>query len=199
MKYGIVIPVHPPKFTEGLIALSSYNNVFKDRDLYFIFSNSGDVDGFRQFTNMNFKYFIADGTNNYHNTITYKKFYGMNKLFTLGYDYVLILDSETEFLKEIDVTEIKQIFNTKILKSNTSRDGGRLMRKCAEMLNITDIISKKTNDFTEYWWYNEVGIYEKDSFLEFYDYLIKTGNHSTMLNDTEYFDYMLYSIWLLSI
>ena len=72
------------------------------------------------------------------------------------------------------------------------------MRKCEQMLNITDIISKKTNDFTEYWWYNEVGIYEKDSFLEFYDYLIKTGNHSTMLNDTEYFDYMLYSIWLLA-
>jgi hypothetical protein len=197
MRYAILIPTHPPKFYYAVNALNSFVNFVKNGDLFFIFSNEGDYLNFKSLTNQHFNYLIISENSNFGNVISIKKMFGGLKIFEQGYDYVGVLDSEILFVKDFDMSELESCFNKKIIKANTTLDGGRLIKKSAEILGYGEKISKISKNYTEFWGFNEITIYEKNSFIEFLNWLQSIGTYNEILNDGEYFECFLYTIWLI--
>lgn len=195
MKYSILIPTHPEKFNYAVQALNSFKTYVTNADIFFIFSNENDYQVFRGLTPNHFNHIIIH--ENGANIISIKKMFGALAIFNMGYDYVGILDSEILFVKNTDLSELKKIFDSKIIKTNTSTNGPRLIKKSAEILGYGNEIEKISKNYTEYWGFNEITIYEKNSFIEFLNWLQQLETYDTILNDSEYFECFLYTIWLL--
>jgi hypothetical protein len=132
-----------------------------------------------------------------YDRISIKKMFGGLSIFEIGYDYIGILDSEILFVKEFDLDELKNCYDKKIIKTNTTLDGGRLIKKSAEILGYSEEISKVSKNYTEFWGFNEITIYEKNNFQEFLTWLKGLETYETIINDSEYFECFLYTIWLI--
>lgn len=194
-----LIPIHRPKFNYALTCLSSFVKYSKN-DIYFIFSNQMEFNEFNNLTNIKFGYIILpENLINYRNQITTKKFYGLEYL-VKNYEYVGVFDCEVEFIRDFDSDLIyEDIFMLKTLKSNTSDNGGNLIRKCAEFMKLSDNeqLINETQNYTQYWWFNEIPVYETSSFIKFLVWLRTNVNYNTILNEWACFDFLLYSIWLI--
>ena len=196
-----IIPTHPPHFKFAFDALYSYNINVKG-DLYFIFSNNMEYELFKSKTTEDFNYLILEKPfTEYKNRINAKKFFGVNELLT-KYKYIAIFDSETEFVKPYDeYTEYKKIFESRQFKSNNSSNGTEITNSILDILQLSktqkDLILRETDNLNQYWWFNEACVYESETFYEFFDWLQSKNNFIDIMEGTTYFDYLLYSIWLI--
>lgn len=193
---AIVIPVHKDKFDRAIKVTETFNKFVTNGDLFLVFSNEDELNYLKTITNEKFNSIVIDN-DKIPNIITYKKFFGVNYVFNKNYDYIGIVDCETEFVKQLDLSEIQDIYKSKIFKTNTSSNGGRIVKKCADALEYTDIVSQITDNYSQYWWFNDLCVYEKGTFTEFYESILTSKNYNMIMSDSEYFDYFLYSIWLL--
>ena len=200
MKTATIIPTFPPHFGFTVDLLNSYNK-FSNNDIYIIFTNQHEYELFKSITNVSYNYLIANNEviSKYpNNIINIKKFFGLDNLIH-QYDYIGIFDSETLFIRKFDSDIIyPNIFNKKILKSNLS-SYGFLIKKSAEMMGVVnnEKLVNQTQNYTYYWWFNEICVYEQKTYLKFKKYLDSLSNIDQILNERDCFDYILYGIWLI--
>jgi hypothetical protein len=201
MKVATLIPVHLQKFNYALDTLESFYKFNKENNLYFIFSNIQEYEIFLTSTNLNFNSIIIPDTIDLtKNPINIKKFYGLNYLFDKNFDLIGVLDADIRFVNYFDSQIIyHEIANLGYFKSNLSKYGGGIIKHIAtkaQLDNNTKLINQ-TDNFTHYWWFNDICVYNKDLYLEFYNWLISLNNYHDIKNDFWCFDYLLYSIWLI--
>jgi hypothetical protein len=196
-----IIPTHPPHFNYTLNALESYNkNV--NGNLYLVFSNNSDYELFNSKTNEKFNHLILESPfTTYENIINAKKFYAVDKL-SKKYKYIGVFDTESEFIKPYDeYIEYKNIFETKKFKSNNSENGKLITKDVLDVMQFNEtqrnIILKETNDLNQYWWFNEACVYESETFCQFFNWLQLKDNFTDIMAGRHYFDYFLYSMWLI--
>ena len=164
------------------------------------FSNSDDKNYFT--SKINIKNFIIMDDQLYSscgNIITFKKIFGLYKIF-YNYDYIGVFDAETQFVRKFDSDIIyPEIFNTKYLKCNTATGGGHIVKHVASIINLVENkkLLKETKNFTQYWWFNEIHVYEKNTFFEFFKFINQHKMKNSILNEFLCFDYILYGIWLI--
>lgn len=202
-----IVPIHPPKFNYGLEILQSFEK-YMDGDLWFVFSTIEDYFSFKSLSNKDILGFVIPphmiGANT--NIINAKKFYGISEAFRMGYKYVAVLDSEAEFVKSFDTDVVyKEIFESKTFKANNSKNteygsGGFVTYETALALGLENnfILKTKTKDFNLYWWFNELCVYERDTFNEFYVWYVSHPNYNKIKTLPYTFDFMMYSIWLVA-
>ena len=195
-----IIPIHPPKFNFAIKAIQSFNK-YNLGDLYIIFSNESDMSNFQLLlSNGYIGLVLPNNQREYGSYVTVKKLFGVNEL--IGkYKYIAVFDSEVEFIKSYNQYELyKSIFNKKSFKSNKSKNGKEFTSVCLnymELGELKNIVIDKTNNLEQYWWFNEICVYESDTFRKFYNWFVNHKNYNLMINDWSCFDYNLYSIWLL--
>lgn len=197
-----VVPIHYPKFNYAIDLLNSHSKNIKS-DLYFIFSSQEEYDIFLKITlkigNLNYKKIILpEEINKYSNIITNKKFYAVNIL-SDQYKYISVFDCESLFVKPFNTDEIyKKIDDTKIFKSNRRRTSDHL-KKLAVLMGYENnkVLLEETDNFLQYWWFNDICVYNTELFSEFYAWFLKKDNYKEMMNEFSCFDYLLYSMWLI--
>ena len=63
--------------------------------------------------------------------------------------------------------------------------------------DYNSMILKETDDLKQYWWFNEIFVYESETFYEFFNWMQTHKNFIMMMGETHCFDYFIYSIWLI--
>ena len=199
-KTTTIIPIYQPHFGYGINLLDSFREHSSD-DIFFVFSNSEEARVFSTLTDKKYDSIILDQELvNSGSIITVKKLFGLKEIFE-RYDYIGVLDSEIKFVRNIDTDIVyKEIFDSKILKVNNSLKGGEVIKNTAEKMKLinNEILIQETNNFSQYWWFNEIHVYEKNTFFRFYEYLSKLDNYHEIMNDWWCFDFILYGIWLIT-
>lgn len=197
-----LVPIHPPKFNYAYNLLDSHIANCND-SLYFIFTNEFEKNLFLKYLPVDkinkFSSIILDQSLiNYKNIITVKKFYGIDIL-SKTYQYIAIFDSETLFVKPMNNYLVyEQIDKSRIFKGN-KRESTSHLKDLARYMGYdqNEKLIKETENFTQYWWFNEICVYESENFKEFYDWYKAHKNYELMQNKFECFDYLIYSIWLI--
>tara|TARA_Y100000589_G_C27184205_1_gene642026 strand:+ start:372 stop:758 length:387 start_codon:yes stop_codon:yes gene_type:complete len=59
-------------------------------------------------------------------------------------------------------------------------------------------LEKKTKDFSLYWWFNELCIYERIIFLDSYNWYLILKNYKCLISNYCCFDYLLCTIFLIN-
>lgn len=208
-KSATVIPVHPPKFYNAINFLKSYNFfIKKPHDLFFIFSYKQEAQIFFNLVNKIDKELLSkyksiilpEELTHKKSIVNIKKIYSIKALFNY-YDFIATYDSECCFIKECDLDLIyEDICKKKYLKANKSIIGSNIIKRVCEnldLINDTKVI-KETENFSLYWWFNEIPVYKKELFLEFFDWYIKHPKKEILQNDYYCFDYLIYGLWLIS-
>lgn len=197
-----VIPIHYPKFNYGYNLLKSY---IKNCDvpLYFTFTTIEEMNLFLKNVNPNhigkFSNIILDQSLiNYKNIITVKKFYSVDVL-SDTYQYIAVFDSETLFVKPMNNYLIyKEIDDSNFFKGNKRKSKTHLKDLATLMGYENDNrLLEQTQNFSQYWWLNEICVYEKTKFKEFFKWYKNHKNYEKMQNEFFCFDYLIYSIWLI--
>ena len=197
-----LVPVHPPKFNYAYSLLDSHIDNCND-SLYFIFTTEFEKLLFLKNIESNkvdkFSSIVLDQSlTQYKNIITVKKFYGIDIL-SKQYQYIAIFDSETLFVKPMNNYLVyEQIDQSRIFKGNKREVTDHLKNLAVYMgYDQNEKLIKETENFKQYWWFNEICVYESEKFKEFYDWYKQHPNYELMQNKFECFDYLLYSIWLI--
>jgi hypothetical protein len=196
-----VIPTYEHHFNYTLSALKSYNENING-DLYLIFSNNSEYELFKSKTTEKFNHLILENPfTAYENIINAKKIYAVHQLAN-KYKYIGVIDTEVDFIKKYDeFIEYKNIFESKEFKSNISTQGNKILSPILDIMDFdeynTSIILKETDNLKQYWWFNELSVYESETFYEFFDWLKSHKNFISMMSVVYCFDYFIYSIWLI--
>jgi len=201
MKTATIVPIHPKHLQEGINCLYSFKENSKN-DFFFVFSSTEDRDFFQSRMNRVLDHIMIDRetVERYpQGVITVKKLFGLRSIFD-RYDYIGVFDSETVFVREFDSDVIyPDIYSKHYLKANRSLKGGEVVKNCALVMNLHDnqTLIQETDNYTQYWWFNEIAVYERDSFSEFFDFILSSSNKEQILSGYWHFDYLLYGIWLI--
>lgn len=117
-----------------------------------------------------------------YNYQSMKKFYGLYYLFVREYDNVVVYDSESIVIRDIDINEMinKYVESPFIIYSDTERYGNKVINdlheKVIKTTNMILNIEGRVNWYLEY--YN--WIYEKKIFVDFMSYIIRENRMSIM-------------------
>lgn len=201
-KSCILIPIHPPKFSFAITAVNTFIEYVNNGDLYLIFTNNDELEQFRKIDNLDHNSYksliLSDEFREYKNIISIKKLHGISCL-TDEYKYIAVLDSDIEFVKSFDLHEIcKSIFNSNVFKQNKNNYGNHIQYIASKFdLQHNPNLIKETDNFGGSWWFNEMCVYESAHFIEFYDWIRTHKNYGNLINDTDIFDYLIYSVWLI--
>jgi hypothetical protein len=131
-KTTTIIPIHPPKYEDGVLLLESFHTFIKG-DLWFIFSTEEDYLLFKHLTPLEFKHLILNNEYaSYKNVINGKKLFGVEEMFNRGYDYVGVFDSEVQFVKTFNTDDVyPYIFNSNKFKANYTKEVPYIIKDCA--------------------------------------------------------------------
>ena len=199
-----ILPTYPPHYSYTINAIITHNKFVKS-DLYLVFTNNQNYLLFNQIIstlnilNLRWKFLILDFIPRpQDNIITIKKYYAVEKLIKL-YKYVGVFDSEILFVKNFDTDIVyKKIDNSMIFKSNKRHNSNHLLDLSTIMgYEDNQLLVDETENFTQYWWFNEVCVYEREKFVEFYEWFKNNKNYDNIINKFMSFDYLIYSIWLI--
>lgn len=205
-KVCTLVPTYLEKFNHALNFLKSHNK-FVNTDLFFAFSSEVEENMFRNLVNIKlendsskeFNSIILSGLMYNRGIVTQKKMFSVNELVKI-YDYVAVFDDETIIVKPFDtLTAYKEIADSKVFKSNRRNDHLYHLIGIAEKMNLSDNekLIDETDNFTQYWWFNDVCVYDAKYFTEFYEWLTKHPNFISIMSDFACFDYLIYSLWLI--
>jgi hypothetical protein len=202
---AFVFPVHRDKFKYGRRLIKSYNDLFSGIDIYPIFSNEEEQEEFA-LNNPDLSYTPIIYDLSYNPTlqetsgiITKKKFYAIDELFSKNnYKYIAAIDSESSFTSSADVSKLfKEWHNKKKFYSSTTH-------KIFHRMTLEDPAGKffpehyetlrsALNNFCEFFWFNEIPIYERETFQRFKD----ITNIFNKFRDITWvdFDYHIYGLY----
>lgn len=200
-KSAIVAPIHKLKFKYGFQFIKSYNQYYEDIDIYLVFSNTNEAKEFSKlFSDLKYNTLIWNEGINYSKPITQKKIFGVDYVFkNTNVDKIATVDVDSIFIKHLDYDYgFKNILNNKKIYASKSNLVGDLMSKNASFFSKEDHtkIRDKTENFSLYFWFNEIPVYDKDTFYSFIDYV----NYHNIKHEIKYhhFDFMIYVFYLLS-
>lgn len=198
-KIAFLVPIYPPhfKYAQNIIKTWETTQFNEQSDIWFIFTNEEEKEKYGEWENSiilpkEFRVFENRGI------INIKKIYGIKQLKN-QYEYIIVLDAETEFVKNIDLLDIcNNYFEKKELYGNLVYEEGRertekIKAACKEYFYKYKNVKLLDSNF--YLWFNQPCIYKAsniDDFLEKIDY----KNNITKLR-WEDFDYYLYMYYLI--
>jgi hypothetical protein len=207
-KVAFVIPAHGEKFHLLYRFLKSFvkYKLEKEVDLYIIFTSTIEYDFFKGKEKDCFiplfleDYFDLSICEQNRSFINVKKFLGLKQVFeTNRYDYACAFDCDTEIFRRIDLYDIiKNSYEKREIFSTICKHPflNRIYDSCFRFFNEEEIGYLKErltddNGFCKYFWFNNLPIYKREDYLEFYKRID--------LNDISWFDfdYILYVMYCL--
>lgn len=195
-----LVPCHKQKLNFGLNFIKTWLLYCKN-DFAFVFSSEEESIWMQEKAGKCFIPIVLPSEMTVRgNQITTKKMYGLKKMFKKGYSHIGVFDSESALVKKFDTDLVyPEIYDSKIIKCNKSILGGDLIRKCAKVLGVNQNkkLIDETENFTQYWWFNEICVYETKDFNSFYSWLKDKPNYQVIYDDWVCFDYLLYGIYLI--
>lgn len=197
-KVAFICPTHPPHFDFVKSMISSFleNDLDKQADLWFIFSNKNDADNFGNYEYkliLPDEYFITDN----NGIINIKKLWGIKNL-AANYEYIISIDSESCFIKKVDVYQLcQEFFQRKILLGNkVLSEGKELTDKIKERCKV--FFPGDCQHFLDsdlYLWFNQPCIYKTANLNKFFEVTKCYDNLKSI--DWFQFDYYIYMNFLI--
>jgi len=193
---AMLIPIHPPHYNY------IYNLIIKLKesdihiDIHLVFSNRED---YNIFTLKNEIHPIILESFETKSIVTYKKFFGLQKLADSKYDYIICCDSEIDIICENFTSDnvnnkIEKIFhNKKIYAGNISGSHFTCIPEaCAQLFpDKYEYLKDITNNFALYFWWSDLPVYRRSDLIPFF----KMINYDNIL--WEHFDYIIYQYYLI--
>jgi len=202
-KSCFLAPVHHEYFNYALNLIKSYNEFFDDDHIYLVFAS---LDAEKQFTELDsslrFRSIIYEHKDVSVNEgiITLKKYYGLKKIFkTTDFDNVAVIDVDSIFINYKNYDELFTQYNNNIIVySNVTTNAIRHISTCYNrFFNEPDIqkIKNVLGSEDQYFWFNEIPIYDRKKYLEFYEYLNIESKFTDKITLYD-FDYIIYMYFL---
>ena len=198
---AICIPIYPPHYEYAYRFLEKTSNLFP---IYFVFSSQEDYELFERKDIIHPLIYPVAISNGNDSIINRKKLFALHSLQNSSYTYILILDAETDFLREsfeekrfLQAIESfftqKRIYGKTITGSRHYRQIVQIMKTCAESMppEVFNCILKETDNFTIYTWWSDLPLYKREDLP---DFLSKLEAQSI---SWFHFDHILYSYYLL--
>lgn len=203
-KNVFVVPTYVHHFEYAYKLRDSFSKFNYNSDLLFVLSNSRECEIFEEGESK--KCFLMDNFTrgaDYRGIITIKKFQGLESAHSLGYEYAIVLDCETVFTKQFDALEAsKYLSQTKKVYSSTTNHYVLIdVNKSASMFFDAEEQEKLriiTNDFREYFWFNNLAFYDLSFFDKFMNKMYK-GDASQFYSkmSSAHFDHTIYIYYCL--
>lgn len=203
------------KYSEGV--LPSFLKHFKEEKIFLVFSNTQEAEECKkniiskydttqiESIIFNNEFLNSDNTENIKSIVTRKKFFGLYHIYNnTNYKYVAVIDKDVEFIRYKDIDKIfKEFYVRKTIFTTCSSNG--FVKNIANAVFNKEIISylpklnnckniiNNADGSVNYFWFNDIPIYEKTLFLEFYEKI-----KDLTIRDRLIFDYNFYMYFLLS-
>lgn len=173
-KVAFIIPTYPPHFNYAKNFLDTFrkNYLNLQADLFFIFSNESEAQEFGEYE---YKIILPDELRIFENggIINIKKFFALKSLQN-QYDYYIVLDSESEIIKNVDLYSIcNSIYETKKLYGNTVWNFEhigmcKIREQCKSHFKSNEnfsTLAEKEKDL--YLWFSNLPVYKNElTFIE---------------------------------
>jgi hypothetical protein len=199
----IVAPIHLPYFNSyGIDFVKSYNKYFLDSDLFLIFSSEEEKIIFEQIAkNLRYNSIVCTEALGV-SPITQKKYFGIKKIFeTTNFINVGCFDVDTLFVCQKDYDKLfKNYMQNKIYFANkiSGLNHVKIIIKYPSTF-YSDMdqneLKNVTEEFSLYFWFNDIPIYEKTSYINFLNYINYESNKYRLTYET--FDYILYGYYMI--
>lgn len=197
-KIAFICPTHPPHFifAKSLIFSFIQNGYDIQSDLWFVFTNIHDANSFGNYKNKlilpsNFCVFDNNGI------INIKKLWAIKDLYK-SYQYLITIDSETLFIRNVDLLCVcNNFFKDKILLGNKILPQGKeltekIKNRCKESFRSE---FQEKIDSELYLWFNQPCIYKTNNIDKFFQ--ITKIDEDFSLIDWFQFDYYVYMYFLI--
>ena len=198
VEIAFIIPIHPKDYHYIYKLSNKIENINLISDIYLVFSSQEDYDKFED--KPNYKYMIIDEVKT-DNIITYKKFFGLNKLKSkIEYNYFIVCDSEIDIIVENFtlnnvLKKITNIFENKLIYAGEPRYNH--LKKVTEKSSTifkkkSDVIKLKkvTNNFNLFYWWSDLPVYKR---IHLYDFFNKIDSKLNFFH----FDHKIYLNYLI--
>ena len=188
------IPIHPPNY----YLLPNLENIVRKTGVnIFIILNQEDCSLETQFSCFNYIYFNNLHDKEVKNWPTEKKFFANKYIFdSTEYKYIVSCDSEIKLDRLFNQCTLYSICENVFTKKEFYGGGDSddvfqiINTDCMKFLELDDSFIESHRDI--YFWFSELPIYEKDTFLRFFD----DQNLAVRSYSFNHFDYLLYAYWL---
>lgn len=190
---ALLIPIHPPHYIYIYTLLYKFKQTNINIDLFLVFSNKSDYNKFAMKDYIK-PIIITDNIEN-KAIVTYKKFYGLQKLCLEKYEYIICCDSEIDIIDSNFTNtniedKIRQIFQNKIIYAGESSQWEHITREAAELFpEYYDCLKEKTDNFILYFWWSDLPVYRKSDIQPFLECI--------NINKITNFDYIIYQYYLI--
>lgn len=127
-----------------------------------------------------------------------KKLYGL-KEFMGQYDYIILVDCESVFVKNFDAAQLaEEIWNShNMFAANFSLKGFFIMRKCYKAMGLyyNKKLRKALSGFKYNFWFNELQVYKCSYLINFFDWL-NNYDIEKIYNTWDCFEYYVFYAYL---
>ena len=198
-KVCFLMPIYPPHYQLAKQFLASFKkySIDKQADVAFVFTNEeeqefwGDDGDWQLILPLKLRIFLFNKA-----VVSIKKFWAWNELKDI-YEYILVIDSETVIIKNINVYELCQnFFSSKILLGNLYPPNNTLeciKDSCKRFFKTENAQKILISDL--YLWFNQPCIYKTDTLTSFFEITgMKYEIRFLTWYDFEYYIYMYYLI-----
>ena len=199
------MPVHPPHFGFANGFIASFERLgYQDKaEICLIFTNEDEREQFVQETGTPVTSLVLPpDLRNFENRgiINIKKIWALSQMTDSPYQYIIVIDAETELVRTVDVATLcDAYFSDKVLLGNLVPAAGRKRTeaiKYACKRFFFDHPRRAALDTNLYLWFNQPCIYKTDTLKDFLSYFVAPGR---MIRDLTWhdFDYYIYMYYLL--
>ena len=193
-KIAVACPVHPPKFNflRNCIYTFYKHGLNLSADFWIVFSTFDDAVKFEDFERF---LIIPEGINlSTKGVINIKKLYALSELTKMGYDYVITIDADFAFNRNVNFVEIcNRFFAEKIIISCVTNREFYVNINAQCLSRFAYNPNSKNIPVNLYSWLNQPCIYKTDNVSKFFSAL---GNLNLNQLRWEDFDYILYTYYL---
>lgn len=194
-KVAVVCPVHPPKFDFLRNCIHSFHKCGLNfsADFWIVFGTFEDALKFGAFERF---LIVPEGVNlSTRGVINIKKLWAVSELSKMGYDYIITIDADFMFNRNVNLVEICERFFAEkvIIRCPTVHDFYvNINRQC--LSRFAHNPDSKNIPVNMYFWLNQPCIYRTDNLQKFFAAL---GNFDLNQLTWEDFDHILYTYYLI--
>ena len=201
-KICFIMPIYPPHFEYANAFVRSFFTYQFDAqaDLAFVFTSADEA---RVFKKINFAHFYKTlilpkilRTTRENGIINIKKFYALKKLHK-HYKYLIIIDSESEIIKSVNLAQLcDEFYANKRLYGNISVCDASMIKNESKKFFGTKSSQKIPNDDL-YFWFNQPCIYKGEFITDFFNATNLAQTQDFLRLNLWSFDFYIYGYFLL--